>query len=53
MYYLALLLEKLADLFPLNMKLDGFSFLVRQIVHQWEIFHLESRRHMQWQMRRS
>ena len=49
MHYLALFLEKVADLFPLSMKLDGFSLLVHQIVHQREIFHLESRRHVQWQ----
>ena len=47
MHYLALFLEKVADLFPLSMKLDAFSLLVHQIVHQWEIFHLESRRHVQ------
>ena len=49
MHYLALLLEKVADLFPLSMKLGGFSLLVHQIVHQRKIFHLESRRHVQWQ----
>ena len=46
MHYLVLLLEMVADLFPLNMKLDGFSLLVHQLVHQWENFHLESRRYM-------
>ena len=53
MHYLPLLLEKIADLFPLTIKLDGYSLLVHQIVHQCETFHLESRRHMQWQMHRS
>ena len=53
LFYLTLLLEKIAGLFPLNTKLDVFSFLVRQIVHQWETFHLISRRHTQWKMGRS
>ena len=53
MHYLVLLLEMVADLFPLSMKLDGFSLLVHQLVHQWENFHLESQRYMQLQMRRS
>ena len=54
MHYVALLLEKVADFFPLSIKLGGFSLLVHQIVHQWETYHLESRRHMQWrQMRHS
>ena len=43
MDYLALILEKVAELFLLSMKLDGFSLLVHQIVHQWETFHVESR----------
>ena len=44
MHYLPLLLEKIADRFPLSMKLDGYSsLLVHQIVHQCETFHLESR----------
>ena len=51
MHYLVLILEKVADLFPLSMKLDGFLLLVHQLMHQWENFHLEFRRHMQWQMR--
>ena len=45
MHYLVLLLGNVADLFPLSMKLDGFSLLVHQIVHQWKSFRLESRRH--------
>ena len=44
MHYHALLLEKVADLFPLSMKLDGFSLLVYQIMHQWETFYLQARR---------
>ena len=53
MHHLALLLEKVADLLPLSMKLSGFSLLIHQIMYQWETFHLEFRRHMQWQIRRS
>ena len=53
MNYLTLLLEKVADLFPLSMKLDAFSLLIHQIVYQWETFHLESQRHRQWSMRHS
>ena len=53
MHYLVLLLQMVADLFPLSMKLDGFRLLVHQLVHQWENFHLESWRYMQLQMRRS
>ena len=46
MHYLALLLEKVADLFPLCLKLVGFSLLVHQIAHQWDTFNLEYRWHM-------
>ena len=53
MHYLVLLLQMVADLFPLSMKLDGFRLLVHQLVHQWENFHLESWRYMQLQIRRS
>ena len=52
MHFLVLLLEKVADLFTLSMELNGFSLLVHQLVHQWENFHLEFRRHTQWQMLR-
>ena len=34
MFYLTLLLEKVSELFPLNMKLDVFSCLLRQIVNR-------------------
>ena len=49
MHHLTLLLEKVADLFPLSIKSDGFLLLVHQIVYQRKTFHLESRRHMQLQ----
>lgn len=53
LHYFTLLLEKEINLFPLSMKVDGFSFLVHQAVHQWKTFRRESRRYIQWQRRRS